>query len=492
MVFRVGNHYSHYLPPARRALVKPACRALLLRTSRPAAARTSRPAALRVAPCCSQRVTSCCSQCVVPYCSQRVAHCRPARRALLQPARHALLHPARRALLPCESRPVAASASRPTVASASRSAALHVAPCCSQRVAPYCSQRVALCCPLRRALLQPAPPLSRPAATTSAAAARATAAAGGGAAGSAGSAAGAEGTGGATGSAVRAPGARGAGPTTDSHCLSWPLSRQLQRLGRARPCGGGFGFLRTAQRRQQETFSPQVLGELFPQRCVTGYVEAAALGASESAAALGASESIATLGASEMSGLIPLFMEGSVWRSVRWLRRVRYLHLASLQRLARIGYSPTRLSSGTTASVTPPYRISAICIPVSLSQAFPSPCPPSRTHLPRRTFPVLRGGRHSSEFPPTTAPLHTLQMDVWGQAPVGGMDQERYFLLVVDDYTRYTTVFSLRCKADISGLPSPASAIRQGRELSFEFSQEFSQDEGIVQSFTLPASPQQK
>ncbi|CAI7796666.1 unnamed protein product [Closterium sp. NIES-54] len=139
----------------------------------------------------------------------------------------------------------------------------------------------------------PAPP-SRPAATTAAAAARATAAAGGGAAGSVGSAAGAGGAG-------------GAGPTTDRHCLSWPLSRQLQRLGRARPGGGGFGFLRTAQRRQQseqETFSPQVLSELFPQRCVTGSVKAAALGASESAAALGASESAAALGASESAAAL--------------------------------------------------------------------------------------------------------------------------------------------------------------------------------------------
>ncbi|CAI7915579.1 unnamed protein product, partial [Closterium sp. NIES-54] len=79
-------------------------------------------------------------------------------------------------------------------------------------------------------------------------------------------------------------------------------ARQLREwvLQRARPGGGGFGFLRTAQSRQQsqqETFSPQVLSELFPQRCVTGSVEGVALGASESAAALGASESAAALGA---------------------------------------------------------------------------------------------------------------------------------------------------------------------------------------------------
>ncbi|CAI7785158.1 unnamed protein product [Closterium sp. NIES-54] len=55
---------------------------------------------------------------------------------------------------------------------------------------------------------------------------------------------------------------------------------------------------------QQETFSPQVLSELFPQRCVTGSVEAAALDASESAAALGACESAAALGESESAAAL--------------------------------------------------------------------------------------------------------------------------------------------------------------------------------------------
>ncbi|CAI7796590.1 unnamed protein product [Closterium sp. NIES-53] len=152
---------------------------------------------------------------------------------------------------------------------------------------------------------------SRPATTTAAtAAARATAATGGGAAGSAGSAAGAGGAGGATGSAGgsagagratgSAGGAAGAGAARGGQRRSLPLPDDPTPqhlcewvLQRARPGGGGFGFLRTAQRRQQsqqEIFSPQVLSELFPQRCVTGSVKAAALGASECAAALGASE----------------------------------------------------------------------------------------------------------------------------------------------------------------------------------------------------------
>ncbi|CAI7779586.1 unnamed protein product [Closterium sp. NIES-53] len=38
------------------------------------------------------------------------------------------------------------------------------------------------------------------------------------------------------------------------------------------------------------------------------------------------------------------------------------------------------------------------------------------------------------------------------RACISGTDQERYFLLVVDDYSRYTTVFPLRSKADVTGV----------------------------------------
>ncbi|CAI6009332.1 unnamed protein product [Closterium sp. NIES-65] len=80
--------------------------------------------------------------------------------------------------------------------------------------------------------------------------------------------------------------------------------------------------------------------------------------------------------------------------------------------------------------------------------------------------PVRQRGRqraapHSSQFPPTEAPLQTLHMDVWGPACVRGQGHERYFLLVVDDYLRYTAVFPLRSKGD------------------------------LTETFTLPDSPQQ-
>ncbi|CAI7744807.1 unnamed protein product [Closterium sp. NIES-54] len=315
MVFRVGNFYSHCLPP-RTSRLAAACE------SCPAALPSARPTVLHVAPCCSPRVA--------PYC--------PASRALLQPARRALLQPTRRALLPRMSRPAALHGARPVAMST-----VCALPCSPRRTLPCPAAppssaeprrpaRATLPNPSRAALPHsPAPP-SCPGAT--AAAARATAAAGrgaagsvGSAAGSAGSAAGAGGAGGLTRSARGAAGAGGSGGATgstgvaagagaakDGQRRSLPLPddptpQQLREwvLQRARSGGGGFGFLRTAQRRQQsqqETFSPQVLSELVPQRCVTGSVKAAALGASESATALGASESADALGASESTAAL--------------------------------------------------------------------------------------------------------------------------------------------------------------------------------------------
>ncbi|CAI7771367.1 unnamed protein product, partial [Closterium sp. NIES-53] len=76
------------------------------------------------------------------------------------------------------------------------------------------------------------------------------------------------------------------------------------------------------------------------------------------------------------------------------------------------------------------------------------------------------------------APLQTLHMDVWGPARVRGQGHERYFLLVVDDYSRYTTVFPLRSKD-------------RGGEFSSDLLRAFCLSEGIRQTFTLPASSQQ-
>ncbi|CAI7921607.1 unnamed protein product, partial [Closterium sp. NIES-53] len=122
-----------------------------------------------------------------------------------------------------------------------------------------------------------------------------------------------------------------------------------------------------------------------------------------------------------------------------------------------------------------------------------------------------RAAPHSSEFPPTEAPLQTLHMDVWGPARVRGQGHERYFLLVVDDYSRYTTVFPLRSKGDVTevlidwiraarlqlreSFGSDFPVLRLHSDRGGEFSSArlgaFCRAQGIRQTFTLPASPQQ-
>ncbi|CAI5956094.1 unnamed protein product [Closterium sp. NIES-64] len=123
----------------------------------------------------------------------------------------------------------------------------------------------------------------------------------------------------------------------------------------------------------------------------------------------------------------------------------------------------------------------------------------------------LRAAPHSSQFPPTEAPLQTLHMDVWGPACVRGQGHERYFLLVVDDYSRFTTVFPLRSKGDVTevlidwiraarlqlrrsfGSDFPVLRLHsdRGGEFSSGLLRAYCRAQGIRQTFTLPDSPQQ-
>ncbi|CAI6001555.1 unnamed protein product [Closterium sp. NIES-64] len=122
-----------------------------------------------------------------------------------------------------------------------------------------------------------------------------------------------------------------------------------------------------------------------------------------------------------------------------------------------------------------------------------------------------RAAPHSSSFPSTEAPLQTLHMDVWGPARVSGRGGERYFLLVVDDYSRYTTIFPLRTKGEVPAVLVPwirAARLQlrrrfqidlpvlrlhsdRGGEFASDLLRGFCQEEGITQSYTLPGSPQQ-
>ncbi|CAI5964299.1 unnamed protein product [Closterium sp. NIES-64] len=147
-----------------------------------------------------------------------------------------------------------------------------------------------------------------------------------------------------------------------------------------------------------------------------------------------------------------------------------------------------------------------------LPRSLPPPVPPSPGPA---CVPCVEGRQraapHSSQFPPTEAPLQTLHMDVWGPARVRGLGHERYFLLVVDDYSRYTTVFPLRSKGDVTEvlidwIRAARLQLRQsfgsdflvlrlhsdrGGEFSSGLLRAFCRARGIRQTFTLPDSPQQ-
>ncbi|CAI7898418.1 unnamed protein product [Closterium sp. NIES-54] len=159
------------------------------------------------------------------------------------------------------------------------------------------------------------------------------------------------------------------------------------------------------------------------------------------------------------------------------------------------------------------------CLRGMASRVLVSGLPRSLSPLPKGPAPTCvpcvegrhHAAPHSSEFPPTEAPLQTLHMDVWGPARVRGQGHERYFLLVVDDYSRYTTVFPLRRKGEVTevlidwirasrlqlrerfGSDFPVLRLHsdRGGEFSSDLLRAFCRAEGIRQTFTLPASPQQ-
>ncbi|CAI7790317.1 unnamed protein product, partial [Closterium sp. NIES-53] len=282
-------------------------------------------------------------------------------------------------------------------------------------------------------------------------------------------------------------------------------------------------------------------------RCVTG----SALGASEFAAALGASESVAALGAivarastvllctavpsGSLSGFrLPTFSTNLVSNAaiqdvvvdtfIPGGHRVAICQVAASSQVFASGELAASCSCRVLSHQTilwhhhlshpslPRLRGMHSCLLVSCLNWFlpslpRSPAPPCLPCVKGRQ----RAAPHSSKFPPTTTPLQTLHMDVWGPAPVSGTDQERYFLLVVGNYTRYTNVFPLRRKADVSGVLIPwiRATHRQlrerfsrdfpvlrlhsdrGGEFSSDLLVEFCRDKGSRQSFTLPASPQQ-
>ncbi|CAI7917175.1 unnamed protein product [Closterium sp. NIES-54] len=182
-------------------------------------------------------------------------------------------------------------------------------------------------------------------------------------------------------------------------------------------------------------------------------------------------------------------------------------HLATFTRRPGSSLYTLTTESPPVAASGMASRVLVSGLPRSLPPLPPGPAPTCVPCVEGRQ----RAAPHSSEFPPTEAPLQTLHMDVWGLARVRGQGHERYFLLVVDDYSRYTTVFPLRSKGEVtevlidwirvarlqlrerfsSDFPVLRLHSDRGGEFSSDLLRAFCRAEGIRQTFTLPASPQQ-
>ncbi|CAI5532815.1 unnamed protein product [Closterium sp. Naga37s-1] len=246
--------------------------------------------------------------------------------------------------------------------------------------------------------------------------------------------------------------------------------------------GGSRGGQRQRQQRRSETQSPQQLREWLFQRGASGgsvscpYVirtsdragqtcgtrstaaspVSTTLGALSlvmkssaptgksclgiDAAALGASESVLP-GTAPAEALHTFTLDSGASRCFfRDSTTLTPLPASVLVRLADPSGGPVVARSSTVLPSLPPLP--------------PSPAPPCLPCVEGRQ----RAAPHSSSFPPMTAPLQTLYMDVWGPArdlPV------------------------LRLHSD------------RGGEFSSDLLRDFCCGEGILQSFTLPASPQQ-
>ncbi|CAI5998168.1 unnamed protein product [Closterium sp. NIES-64] len=133
--------------------------------------------------------------------------------------------------------------------------------------------------------------------------------------------------------------------------------------------------------------------------------------------------------------------------------------------------------------------------------------PPDGTTIPPSS---ARYGRlcatpYSSSLRPATEPFETLHLDDWGPAPRLGPERERFFFVVVDYYSRYTTVFPLAKKSEVTStlirwlLTTEGTCGRRvsclhsdrGGEFCSGILAEFCREQGIRQSWTLPESPQQ-
>lgn len=100
------------------------------------------------------------------------------------------------------------------------------------------------------------------------------------------------------------------------------------------------------------------------------------------------------------------------------------------------------------------------------------------------------------------SPFDLVHLDVWGPFSVESVEGHKYFLTIVDDCTRVTWIYMMKCKSDVSRLfpdfvkhistqyHSVIKAIRSDNASELAFTQ-FLKDKGIFHYFSCAYTPEQ-
>jgi transposase InsO family protein len=134
-----------------------------------------------------------------------------------------------------------------------------------------------------------------------------------------------------------------------------------------------------------------------------------------------------------------------------------------------------------------------------ISKPYESVCKPCQIEkLTRTQF-------KSKNFPSTEKPLQLVHMDLCGPSRKEGIGKEKYFMLIIDDYSRLTWVAFLKEKSEAfekfkvfkalteNQIGKRLKAIRsdKGGEFSSWNFKEFCDKHGIKREYTIPRTPQQ-
>ena len=121
----------------------------------------------------------------------------------------------------------------------------------------------------------------------------------------------------------------------------------------------------------------------------------------------------------------------------------------------------------------------------------------------------LNGKMHQLPFDKSdfkaSKPLELIHSDVWGPTPTTSINNFQYYVLFVDDYSKFTWLFLLKFKSDVfevfkyfkatvdNQLDSKIKILRtnRGGEFTSNMFKRFCSSNGIVQHLTYPHTPQQ-